>query len=78
MIKMFSKKYKKILFVEGMHCEHCAMTVENALKELGDLKIKVNLRKKQVEITSKEYLDNQLISKVFSNLEFNLKEIKDI
>lgn len=75
---MFSKKYKKVLLVDGMHCEHCAMTIENALKKLGDLKIKVNLRKKQVEITSKEYLDNQLISKVFSNLKFNLKEIKDI
>ena len=75
---MFSKKYKKILLVDGMHCEHCAMTITNELEKIGDLKIKVNLKKKQVEIISKEYIDNQIISKIFNNLDFTLKEIKDI
>ena len=73
---MFSKKYKKVLLVDGMHCEHCAMTITNELEKIGDLKIKVNL--KQVEIISKEYIDNQIISKIFNNLDFTLKEIKDI
>lgn len=75
---MFKKKYTKILSVEGMHCQHCVMTIENELKKIGDIKIKTDLNKKQVKITSNEYIENQKITKSFANLEFTLKEIKDI
>lgn len=74
---MFSKKYKKILIVEGMHCNHCAATVEKALKELEGLsKVKVHLDKKEVEVISTTPITEESIKKVFANLDFELKEIK--
>ncbi len=38
---------KKIITIEGMHCSHCAASVEKAIGELSGIKdAKVNLDKK--------------------------------
>ena len=37
---------KKVITIDGMHCEHCAAKVENALSSLeGVKKVKVKLEK---------------------------------
>lgn len=74
---MFSKKIKKIINVEGMHCGHCASKVENALKEIeGVSKVKVNLDKKQVEVTLTKEVDNSVLSNAITNVDFEVTGIE--
>ena len=59
---MFGPKYKKIISIDGMHCEHCAKKVETTFKSIeGVTKVKVNLSKKEATIISKIELDNKTI-----------------
>lgn len=74
---MFSKKYKKIITIEGMHCEHCAKKVTDTLNSIeGVDKVKVNLSKKEAIITSKVELENTTIEESFKNLDFKITNIK--
>lgn len=55
---MFGKKNKIIIKVDGMHCEHCAKKVTDAiLKVDGSAKVKVGLKSGEVTITSKNSVD---------------------
>lgn len=59
---MFNKKNKLIIKVYGMSCEHCAKKVEDSLKEIPEvLKVNVNLKSKNVEITLKELINQSII-----------------
>lgn len=74
---MFSKKYKKIVSIEGMHCEHCAKKVTETLNSIeGVNKVKVNISKKEATITSKIELDNKTIEESFKDLDFKITNIK--
>lgn len=72
---MFSKKIKKVIKVDGMHCEHCANKVINALENIeGIEKVKVNLNTKEVLITSRVDIDNNLIKETISKLDYQVIE----
>lgn len=72
---MFSKKIKKVIKVDGMHCEHCANKVINALENIeGIEKVKVNLNTKEVLITSNVDIDNNLIKETISKLDYQVIE----
>lgn len=74
---MFSKKYKKIISIEGMHCEHCAKKVEETFKTIeGVNKVKVNLSKKEATIISTIELNNKTIEDSFKDLDFKITNIK--
>lgn len=57
---------KKIITIEGMHCEHCASSVEKAVSEIDGVKdAKVNLAKKTCTAKlSGEVLDEAIKSAV--------------
>lgn len=55
---MFGHKNKIIIKVDGMHCEHCAKKVSDAIVKLDDsYKVKVDLKSGEVTITSKNTID---------------------
>lgn len=55
---MFGNKNKIIIKVDGMHCEHCAKKVSDAITSINkNYKVKVNLKSKEVTITSKDSID---------------------
>ena len=63
---MFGKKNKIIIIVSGMHCEHCAKKVTDAILKVDDsAKVKVDLKNGEVTITSKNLVD---ISSVKTNV----------
>lgn len=69
------KKNKIEIIVEGMHCDHCANKVEQALLTDNNIKkVKVNLEKKKVTI---EYKDKEInlenIENVINELGFIYK-----
>lgn len=52
---------EKIMRIEGMHCENCAIRVENALNRLDGVLCRVNLKKKLATVSySKEVADEVL------------------
>ena len=74
---MFGPKYKKIISIDGMHCEHCAKKVETTFKSIeGVTKVNVNLSKKEATIISKIELDNKTIEESFKDLDFKITNIK--
>lgn len=70
---MFSKKNKKVISIEGMHCDHCVKKVTEALESLeGVTKVKVNLAKKEAIITSEKEISDELINSKITELGFKV------
>jgi copper chaperone CopZ len=72
---MFSKNIVTTIFVDGMHCAHCAGRVKTALLALNGVKsVDVNLETKAVTITSKTALDPATLSSTISTLGYTMAE----
>ena len=64
---------KKIIKVDGMHCNHCKMRVEKALKGLsGVTSAIVNLETKTAEIESTSEIDDNLINTAIDDIGFKV------
>ena len=48
---------RKTLKISGMHCEHCANTVTNALNGLDGITAKVNLKDNSAEVSYDREID---------------------
>ena len=72
---MFDKKIKKVINIEGMHCNHCAMSVTKMLESIeGVSKVKVDLGKNQATIISSKEIDDSLIREKIEELDFKVVE----
>lgn len=68
------KTFETEICVNGMHCNHCAMRVKDALTKIkGVKKVDVNLETGMVRITSKIALIPAQLSPVISNLGYTIK-----
>ena len=74
---MFGRnQIKKTIKIEGMHCEHCAKKVENALSELDNVKkAKVNLKKQEASLVLEKEIDNKVLTEAIENLDFKVTDI---
>ena len=73
------KKKKKIIGVEGMHCNNCAEKIEHSLEELTDVeKVKVELNKKRVIVFFSNDVDSLLLKNVIEELGYTVTGIKEI
>ena len=74
---MFRKQEKKVVIIEGMHCEHCAKKVENVLLALDGVdKVKINLKKKEVTILLSGLVQDDLIKEQIETLDYKVLEMK--
>lgn len=70
-------KMVKTIYIEGMQCNHCKMSVEKALKSInGITKVEVKLENKKAVIESQREIENDTIKKVIKEAGFTVKEIK--
>lgn len=68
---------KKVISIEGMHCDHCSGRVNDALANLqGVDKVKVNLKKKNAVIKCSDDLSNDIIKQTITKLGFEVVDIK--
>lgn len=68
---------KKLIYVEGMHCMHCASTVEKAVKELDGIKeAKINLDKKLCTAKLSGEVSDENIMEAIKNAGFNVTSIE--
>lgn len=56
--------YKKVFFIDGMHCQNCANAVTRAVNDMDGAFAKVNLRKKTVKVFCDREIDNEQIKHV--------------
>ena len=71
---------KKLVEIEGMHCENCAKKVENVLYGLPEVEsVEVNLSDKNAKIILNEEVDDLLIADVINSAgHYNVKDVTEI
>lgn len=75
---MFEKKNKIIIKVDGMHCEHCAKKVTDAILKVDDgAKVKVDLKSGEVTITSKKTVDINNVKENVNETGFTFVGVKE-
>ncbi len=68
---------KKIITVEGMHCSHCAGTVERVIGEIeGVTSAKVNLDKKLCTAKITEEIEDSVIKNAIKEAGFEVTAIE--
>lgn len=68
---------KKIITVEGMHCMHCAGSVEKAVAALGGIKgAKVNLDKKICTAKLTDEVSDEAIKSAIKEIGFEVTDIE--
>ena len=71
------KAMKKVLTIDGMHCNHCKMSVEKALAGVSSVAdVKVNLEKKEA-VVSGDALDEAALTKAVTDAGFAVTAVKD-
>ncbi len=66
---------EKVLSIEGMHCENCAIRVENALNRLDGVLCKINLRKKTATVSYSKEVSDELLKQAVEELGYQVKQI---
>ena len=68
---------KKIITIEGMHCSHCASTVERVIGEIeGVTGAKVNLDKKTCTAKISHEIDDSIFVEAVKNSGFEFVSIQ--
>ena len=63
--------------VSGMNCGGCAATVKNLLSNAkGVTTVKIDLAKKEAEITSSQVLKVDALQEALSNTSYNITELR--
>lgn len=75
--KEVKKTDMKTIYIDGMQCNHCKMTVEKALEAINGIKkVEVNLANKNAIIELEKDVNDSEIKEVIENAGFTVKEIK--
>ncbi len=61
---------KKIIEVEGMHCDHCKAKVETALNALDGVSAKVDLKKKRAVAEIKSDVTDEALKQAVTDAGF--------
>ena len=71
---------KKLVEIEGLHCENCAKKVEDALYGLPEVEnVEVNLSDKNAEVILNEEVDDLLIADVVNATgHYKVKNVTEI
>ena len=68
---------KKIIKIEGMHCEKCSGRVEKALNGIGGVSAKVNLAKKSAVVSVNSQISDEELKKTVEELGFSVIDIAE-
>lgn len=68
---------KKLITIEGMHCEHCQARAEKALNAMEGVEAKVNLKNKQATVTLSRDIPDEEFAKVIEDAGYQMVSIKE-
>lgn len=66
---------KKIVKIDGMHCEQCSNRIIRGINALEGVAAKVNLGKKEAVISYEKELDDEVIRNTIESLGYEVLEI---
>lgn len=68
---------KKIIYIEGMMCEHCKNRVENALLDFEGVKdVNVDLDTKKAEVELSKEISNEALKELIEDLGYEVANIE--
>ena len=74
---MFDKK-KKIIYNEGMKCNHCAEKVKEALSSITNVKkVKIDLDSNCAVLTYSKIIDDEELKNKIENLDYKVIRIEN-
>ncbi len=68
---------KKIIFIDGMHCENYQNRVEHVINQLDGAARKVNLRKKSAVVSYSQSIPDSVLKETIENAGYTVKKIKE-
>lgn len=67
---------KKIIYIEGMMCEHCKNRVENALLDFEGVKdVNVDLDAKKAEVELSKDVSNESLKELIEDLGYEVTSV---
>lgn len=67
---------RKVLIVEGMSCENCAIRVENALNRLEHVMCRVQLKKKTAVVSYSQEVSDEALKAVVEEIGYQVTQIR--
>lgn len=68
---------KKVIYIEGMMCEHCKNRVENALLDFEGVKdVNVDLDAKKAEVELSKDISNDTLKELIEDLGYEVTNIE--
>ena len=69
---------KKVIHIEGMHCQHCVASVTKELEALDGVKdVKVNLSKKQAQVQLDKEVADEAMKEAVKKAGFEVTGIEE-
>lgn len=69
---------KKIMHIEGMHCDRCRKVVENAINGIDGAVGRVNLRKQEAEVTLDRDVPDEVLARAVRQEDYKVTGIETV
>ena len=70
---------KKLVEIDGMHCEHCQKKVEDTLYSIPEVEeVTVSLAEKNAKITLNEEVNDMMIANLINAAGYKVKNVTEI
>lgn len=70
---------KKLVEIDGMHCEHCQKKVEDTLYSIPEVEeVTVSLSGKNAKITLNEEVNDMIIANLINSAGYKVKNVTEI
>ncbi|AMD95024.1 heavy-metal-associated domain-containing protein [Leptotrichia sp. oral taxon 847] len=70
---------KKLVEIDGMHCEHCQKKVEDTLYSIPEVEeVTVSLVEKNAKITLNEEVNDMIIANLINAAGYKVKNVTEI
>lgn len=69
---------KKVIYVEGMMCDHCRMHVEKALNSIGGVSAKVDLKAKTATVTINSNVSDDTLKKAVDDAGYKAVSVESV
>lgn len=70
---------KKLVEIDGMHCEHCQKKVEDTLYSIPEVEeVTVSLAEKNAKITLNKEVNDMIIANLINSAGYKVKNVTEI
>ena len=73
-----SAKYRKVMEIEGLHCENCKNSVEKAINSLEGAAAKVNLKEQTAEVVLEKDVADEILKAAVEKAGFHVTAIRGL